>query len=265
MVKVGKSGVTVGPNSVQNVKCVVRSKCLQGGRLVIFEPCCNLLAGVQVKEILVKIPKGSTCRVSVPIVNDTPSKLTLCHGHVFVTLRDFDYPKQMSKTVEQETLQVDSESMYSSMELWDTDISLDNRLLSQDQIKQIRQMFREECTSFSKDDDDIGDAPNLQLDIELLDREPVRKTYSSIPPSLYKEVKDYVTDLVNRGWTKKSKSPYTSPMVCVRKKDMSLRLYIDYRDMNQKSVQTRQLIPRIQDSLDRLKEIMNGSPPSNKL
>ena len=77
------------------------------------------MAGVQVKETLVKIPKGSTCRVSVPIVNDTPSKLTLCHGQVLghltpiksvVTLREFDYPKQMSKTVEQETLKVDSES-----------------------------------------------------------------------------------------------------------------------------------------------------------
>lgn len=42
LVKVGKSGVAVAPNSVQNVKCVVRSKCLQGGRLVIFEPCGNL-------------------------------------------------------------------------------------------------------------------------------------------------------------------------------------------------------------------------------
>ena len=30
LVKVGKSGITVGPNSVQNVKCVVWSKCLQG-------------------------------------------------------------------------------------------------------------------------------------------------------------------------------------------------------------------------------------------
>ena len=73
-------------------------------------------------------------------------------------------------------------------------------------------------------------------------------------PSLYKKkVKDYFTDLVNRGWIKKSKSPYPSPIVCVRKKDMSLRLCIDYRYISQKSVQTRQAIPRIQDSLDSLK------------
>ena len=94
------------------------------GSSCYFEPCGNLLAGVQVKETLVKIPKGSTCRVSVPIVNDTPS---LCHGQVLghltpiksvVTWRDFDYPKQMTKTVEQETLQFKSKSTDSPMELW---------------------------------------------------------------------------------------------------------------------------------------------------
>ena len=98
--------------------------------------------------------------------------------------------------------------------------------------------------SFSKDnDDDIGNTPKLPLDIELLNREPVRKT------QLHKDVSDYVTDLVNRGWIKKSKSPYSSPMVCIRKTDMSLRLCIDYMALNQKSVKTRQPIPRIHDSL----------------
>jgi hypothetical protein len=114
-------------------------------------------------------------------------------------------------------------------------------------------MFREECNSFSQNDDDIGDVPKLQLEMELLDKEPVRRTYSSVPSPLYKEVKDYVVDLVNRGWIKKSTPPFSSPMVCVRKKDMSLRLCIDYRALNQKSVQTRRPIPRIQDSLESLK------------
>lgn len=62
------------PNSVKKVKYVVRSKCLHGDRLDIFATCGNPLAGIQVKEILVKIPKGSICKASVPIVIDTSSK-----------------------------------------------------------------------------------------------------------------------------------------------------------------------------------------------
>ena len=73
-----------------------------------------------------------------------------------------------------------------------------------------------------------------------------------MPPPLYREVKDYILDLVNKGWIQKSVSSYSSPMVCVRKKDNSLRLCIDYRAINAKSLQSRSPLPRIQDSIDSL-------------
>ena len=66
---------------------------------------------------------------------------------------------------------------------------------------------------------------------------------------MYREVKDYIFDLVQKGWIRKSNSAYS--VVCVRKKDGSLRLYIDYRDL--KTPKERQPIPRIQDALNILK------------
>ena len=41
-------------------------------------------------------------------------------------------------------------------------------------------------------------------------------------------------------------------MVCVRKKDQSLRLCVDYRELNRKSHADRHPIPRIQETLDNL-------------
>ena len=43
-----------------------------------------------------------------------------------------------------------------------------------------------------------------------------------------------------------------SPIVCVRKKDNSLRLCVDYRKLNLKTIPDRQPIPRVQDLLDGL-------------
>ncbi|KAK3529965.1 hypothetical protein QTP86_009345 [Hemibagrus guttatus] len=43
-----------------------------------------------------------------------------------------------------------------------------------------------------------------------------------------------------------------SPIVCVRKKDGSLRLCIDYRELNRKSIPDRHPIPRVQDMLNSL-------------
>ncbi len=65
-------------------------------------------------------------------------------------------------------------------------------------------------------------------------------------------MKDYLHDLIAQGWVQKSNSPYSSPVVCVRKKDGSLRLCIDYRELNQKTNPDRQPIPRVQDIMHSL-------------
>ena len=80
----------------------------------------------------------------------------------------------------------------------------------------------------------------------------VQQTYNAIPKPLYPEVKQYVEDLLNRGWVQKSRSAYSSPVVCVRKKDGTLRLCVDYRKLNQITVPDRHPLPRIQDTLDSL-------------
>lgn len=74
----------------------------------------------------------------------------------------------------------------------------------------------------------------------------------SVPKPLHKEVKEYLEDLLNRGWITISRSAYSSPIACVRKKDGSLRLCCDYRELKQKSIPDRHPIPRIQDMLDSL-------------
>ena len=113
-------------------------------------------------------------------------------------------------------------------------------------------MLKEECGAFAVDDDDISCARELELEINLKDDKPVQRTYNSIPKPLYGEVKMHLQDMISHGWISKSKSPYSSPVVCIRKKDGSLRLCVDYRQLNSKTQDDRQPIPRIQDILNSL-------------
>lgn len=133
---------------------------------------------------------------------------------------------------------------------WDPPVDLDH--ISPPERDMVKQMLREESGSFSCSDDDIGCIENLRLSISLKDTEPVAKTYTSIPKPLYQETKSYLHDLITQGWVRKSNSPYASPVVCVWKKDGSLRLCIDYRELNRKTVPDRQPIPRVQDIMDGL-------------
>lgn len=96
----------------------------------------------------------------------------------------------------------------------------------------------------------IGCIPDLEVENNLKDHQPVQKKYTSVPRLLYPEVKQYIEDVLNHNFITESKSLYSSPAVCVRKKDGMLRLYIDYPELNRKTISDRHPIPRVQETLD---------------
>ena len=92
----------------------------------------------------------------------------------------------------------------------------------------------------------------MQMPITLRDDIPVQRAYSAVPKPLFNEVKGYIQDLLAKGWVVKSKSPYSAPVVCVRKKYGKLRLCVDYSLLNKKTIPDRHPLPRIQDLIDTL-------------
>ena len=89
------------------------------------------------------------------------------------------------------------------------------------------EMLADEMDVFSKYKNDIGHIKDFKLKIDLVDGVPVSEAYRKILKHLYVEVKNHINNLLAYGWIKQSHSAYSSPMVCVRKKDGGLRLCID--------------------------------------
>ena len=129
---------------------------------------------------------------------------------------------------------------------------IDLEHLNESERELVIKMLNEEPESFSKDDEDIGCIPELQMKLELSDKQPVQKSYMSVPRPLYAEVKQYIKDLLNRGWIRPSRSSYSSTVVCVRKKDGDLRLCVDFRALNNKTFPDRHPLPRVNEILDSL-------------
>ena len=113
-------------------------------------------------------------------------------------------------------------------------------------------MLIEENAAFARDDNDIGSAEDLQMKINLTNTVPVQCTYTSIPKPLYKVVREHIEDMLLKGWIRKSKSAYSSPLVCIGKKDRSLRICVNFRQVNNKTVPDKQPIPKVQDILNNL-------------
>ena len=72
-------------------------------------------------------------------------------------------------------------------------------------------------------------------------------------PMELKELKKQLEELLDKGFIRPSTSPWGAPVLFVKKKDGSLRLCIDYRQLNRITVKNKYPLPRIDDLLDQLK------------
>ncbi|GKB01013.1 putative reverse transcriptase domain-containing protein, partial [Tanacetum coccineum] len=75
---------------------------------------------------------------------------------------------------------------------------------------------------------------------------------SGLPPQRQVEFRIYLVPGVTPGFIRPSHSPWGAPVLFVKKKDGSFRIYIDYRELNKLTVKNRYPIPRIDDLFDQL-------------
>jgi hypothetical protein len=71
-------------------------------------------------------------------------------------------------------------------------------------------------------------------------------------PELW-ELQMQLKELLDSGLVRSSVSPWGAPVIFVKKKDGSLRLCIDYRDLNRATVKNRYPMSRIDDLFDQMK------------
>ncbi|GKV24168.1 hypothetical protein SLEP1_g33813 [Rubroshorea leprosula] len=82
---------------------------------------------------------------------------------------------------------------------------------------------------------------------------PVSKAPYCMAPAELKELKVQLEELLKKGFIRPSVSPWGAPVLFVKKKDGSMRLCIDYRELNKVNVKNRYPLPRIDDLFDQLK------------
>ncbi|KAI5085195.1 hypothetical protein C0J45_23821, partial [Silurus meridionalis] len=124
--------------------------------------------------------------------------------------------------------------------------------LSVEEQEQVRALLREYQSVFSIHKGDLGYTNLPSHEIPLTDNIPVQQRYRRIPPSEYEVVKTHISQLLDSQIIWESCSPYAFPIVLVKKKDGSLRMCIDHRQLNSKTCKDAFSLPQIEETLDSL-------------
>jgi hypothetical protein len=104
-------------------------------------------------------------------------------------------------------------------------------------------------------DDLPGLPPNREIEfcIDLVSgTKPISMAPYRMAPAELKELKEQIQDLLDKGFIRPSVSPWGAPVLFVKKKDGSMRMCIDYRQLNKVTVKNRYPLPRIDDLFDQL-------------
>ena len=81
---------------------------------------------------------------------------------------------------------------------------------------------------------------------------PISKAPYRMAPAELKELKEQIQDLLDKGFIRPSFSPWGAPILFVKKKDGTMRLCIDYREINKVTIKNKYPLPRIDELLDQL-------------
>ncbi|KAA0066898.1 ty3-gypsy retrotransposon protein [Cucumis melo var. makuwa] len=104
-------------------------------------------------------------------------------------------------------------------------------------------------------DELLGLPPPREIDfaIELKSSTaPISRAPYKMAPAELKELKVQLQELLDKGFIRPSVSPWGAPVLFVKKKDGSMRLCIDYRELNKVTTKNRYPLPRIDDLFDQL-------------
>jgi hypothetical protein len=102
---------------------------------------------------------------------------------------------------------------------------------------------------FSSGDMDIGLACVTEHKIKLTDETPIFQRPCCFPLPVADKIERQCQELNSLDIIEPSSSPWSSPVVPVRKKDGSIRMCIDYRQLNKVTVPDKFPVPNLSDSV----------------
>lgn len=232
-------------NGFQNEKSV----------LVEHPSSSSLPGGLLVKAGLVDLPRQRPYKLPVVICNESdhdiviPARCTIAQICTCQTI----LLKEHSVAEPPESLQKAPETEPSQKPT--LDFNFGESAIPPEWKERITRQLSNMPDVFAQHDSDFGRTDKVKHHIKLSDETPFKQRARPIHPQDIEAVRRHIQELLNAGVIRESESPFSSPIVVVRKKNGQVRLCIDYRRLNLQTIKDAYSLPKLEDTFCAL----NGS------
>ena len=227
--------------AAQTITVPAKSGVVVNGRTTITIPIRQQIALIQpvtdsiaVLPAIVNVKQGGA-EIPVEILNESNSEICIPKG--------------------EQIAQLHQASIQSTEQFQDPEFlnSFNYANLQDTEITELKSFLAKHRDVFALKLSEMGCTNVTTHKIEMVDDTPVKEKVRPIPPGMYDEIRSHIAELLSAGVIRESKSPFSANMVCVRKKDGSLRLAQDFRPINKVTKRDAYSLANIDVLLDSLK------------
>ncbi|CAI5662959.1 unnamed protein product [Oreochromis niloticus] len=206
----------------------------------------KLPGGLLLESALVDIPFNSSSKVPVIVHNVSEHAVTLQSNSI---VAQACAAQHVSPLASSQTRNPPSRNEPDSDNLT---FNLDDSPIPEQWKERILGKLRSIPEVFALDDMSHGHTTAVKHQIKLNNETPFKERPRPIHPSDREAVKQHLRELLDAGIIRESQSPFASPIVLVRKKNGSIRLCIDYRKLNLRTIRDAYALPNIEETFTAL-------------
>src|SRR5215469_4849151 len=183
-------------------------------------------------------------QASLILYNHTDSAIKMKRGQKIGVAESYDSQEasfhliELAEQPQPQLEQWTSEALREAYRLGESNITPEQ----QQQLLELLERYPEVS---SLNESDVGCTSVIKHPIETTTTKPIQVPVRRMQGPILKEIEKCCLTLEDEGIIRRSKSPYSAPVVPIRKKDGTIRLCIDYRELNKVTKGDSFLIPNL--------------------
>lgn len=221
--------------------------------VVIEQPSLpSLPGGLLVTASLVDIPQQRPYKLPVVISNESDNDIVIPAKCAIAEISAYQSILLQEHSVVKQSEPLSKSPEAQSNNKHDLNFNFGESPITSEWRERITQQLNNMPDVFAQHDLDFDRTDKVAHNIKLSDETPFKQRARPIHPQDIEAVRKHIQELFNAGVIRESESPFSSPIVVVRKKNGQVRLCIDYRRLNLQTIKDAYSLPKLEDTFSAL-------------